>query len=322
MKKIRLSIIIPFIKTNLYLKKNLQYFEKIYNQFSDFEIILLPNKIDEYLKGKANIFKYISVIPTKISNPSVKRNVGVQSSRGEFLVFIDDDAYPDKSYLKIIENNIIRNPSILAFGGPSLLPKEQKNEVISVLSDMFFQNPFGGGNNERYLVKKNIKYVKDWPSVNFVIQKKLFIDLGMFNKNYYPGEDTEFCKRLDNSGYKIGYLPDAFVYHFRRDSLMKHLLQIYRYGYYRSKYIFSNKVNLIELKYFAPTFFFTFLICLSIYDLKISTAFILLYFFMILIGYFFVNGLKLSKFLLPLLPFSLLSHFSYALGVFNYFFKK
>ena len=97
MKPIKFSIIIPFKKSSSYL---LECLDKIGKQsYRNFEVILLPDQKEKFPSSK------LRVIPTGQIGPAEKRDVGAEKSTGDILAFIDDDAYPDKDWLK----NMVKN---------------------------------------------------------------------------------------------------------------------------------------------------------------------------------------------------------------------
>ena len=196
----------------------------------------------------------------------------------------------------------------------------------SILSSSFYESFIGGGNTERYKPKKKIKYVDDWPTVNFIIEKELFNELGKFNETVWPGEDTLLCENIKNKNIKINYMPNLKVYHHRRDSFVRHLRQVYNYGKTRGNLI-SNKLISINLKAIIPSIFFLYLISIILnIKLGIINVFlyipIYIYFFLI-----FYESIKISfnkniyvAMLFPII--TLVSHVTYGLAFLIGLFSK
>ena len=69
----------------------------------NFEIIVLP---DDHSKGAGDT----KITATGAVSPGRKRNIGAKNSTGEFLAFIDSDAYPRRDEHKSCGNkeNIIK----------------------------------------------------------------------------------------------------------------------------------------------------------------------------------------------------------------------
>ena len=83
------SIIIPFNEISNYLKENIL---KINQQtYKNFEVLLVSNENKTLLQNEFNKFKFIKFISVDTKSPSYKRNIGSNKSKGNYLVFTDDD---------------------------------------------------------------------------------------------------------------------------------------------------------------------------------------------------------------------------------------
>ncbi len=259
MKKIFFSIIIPTKNiTSSLMLENLPALEK--QTFKNFEVILLPNKTDKkpYLIKK---YPWLKIIPTKrITRPSKKRNLGAKYAKGQIIAFIDDDAYPEKNWLKNAAKFFIEKEAV-AVCGPGILPK--KTNFWEKLFDEILKSFLGSGSyNYRFLPKKEM-FVDDAPSMNFFIKKNIFDSLGGFNGNYWPGEDSKLCEDLVyKKGKKIIYSPKLLVYHHRRNGLCNFLRQHGAYGFHRGAFFAQGDQNSKKLFYFIPTFFVFYLLFL------------------------------------------------------------
>ena len=280
--KPKFSIIIPIKELNKYLEESIPKILEI--DYKNFEIIILPNdkplKKPDYIKNKK-----IKIISTGKVSPAAKRDIGAKKSKGEYLAFLDDDAYPRKDWLNIAEE-IFTSKKVAAIGGPAITPKNDSDSQKA--SGLFFEALFGGGKvSYRYKPAKNSFYVDDFPSVNLIVSKKIFLDIGGFNNKFWPGEDTKFCLELIKKHHKIWYSNKLVVYHHRRKLFKPHLLQIGNYGKHRG--YFSGKLDKTSLKifYFVPTIFllgniFLFLLALfKINFLFIWIIFLIIYFSLI-----------------------------------------
>ena len=100
-----ISIIIPTYKRPIYLKKILNCLISNYLNFKFFEVIIcdsdksLRNKliINEFRKKR--LFK-ISYFNLDRNNHSQKRNLGIKKAKSNFLIFLDDDCFPEKTFVK------------------------------------------------------------------------------------------------------------------------------------------------------------------------------------------------------------------------------
>lgn len=88
------------------------------------------------------------------------------------MVFFDDDSYPANNILSEA-NKIFEDQAIAAIGGPAITP--DSDSFLQKVSGAVFLSKFSGGNPERYLPIGKIKQIDDWPSVNLMIRKKIFM---------------------------------------------------------------------------------------------------------------------------------------------------
>lgn len=283
----KFSIIIPIKEISDYLKESIPVILNL--DYKDYEIIIIPNEkpdeIPAYLKNKR-----IRIIPSGKVSPSIKRDIGAKNSKGEYLAFIDDDAYPEKNWLKVAED-IFKTKEIAAIGGPAITP--ENDSISQKASGLLFETLFGGGGvSYRYKPAKESFYVDDYPSVNLIVSKKAFFDVGGFDNEFWPGEDTKFCLDLIKKGYKIWYSHELIVYHHRRKLFKPHLKQIGNYGKHRGYFAKKFPETSFKLTYFAPAIFLIgnlFLLVLSLFSLfflKLWMILLLTYFILMTIDVF------------------------------------
>jgi GT2 family glycosyltransferase len=253
---IRFSIVIPVKEVNEYLRENISYIRDL--EIVDWELIILPNNphINEW--GEK-----VRIIPTGKVGPAIKRDLGAEIAVGRYLVFFDDDSYPITNTLSVA-NEYFKDLSIAAIGGPAITPPQ--DNIWQRVSGAVFTSRLTGGNPERYISTGKSKFVDDWPSVNFMIRRSIFLEVGGFNSPYWPGEDTYFCWRLTTKyKYKILYAPDMPIFHHRRSGILQHLKQVGAYGIHRGFFAKKYPETSLKIKYFLPTLFFMYMIFTTFY---------------------------------------------------------
>lgn len=279
---VKFSIIIPVKELNDYLDESVPIIFDM--DYGNYEIIILPNdepKINpDYLKDEM-----IRIIETGKVSPAVKRDIGAKEARGEYVAFLDDDAYPQKDWLRVAEE-VFDEKKIAAIGGPNVTPRD--SSFFQRVSGLFFESTFGSGpTNHRDVPAKKSFYVEDFPSVNLIVNRKIFLEVGGFDSEFWPGEDTKFCLDLIKKGHKIWYCNKLIVYHHRRKNLRAHLKQIGNYGKHRGYFAGKFEKNSFRVGYFAPVVFLFGNIglgVLSFWDkrfLLIWSSLLLFYFFLL-----------------------------------------
>ena len=254
-KNPKVTIVIPVIAVNNYVKESVPKMLEL--DWPDFEIIIYTDKPD-----KKHKWPKTRIIPTYNSRPTVKRNRALKDAKGELIAFLDDDAYPKPDWIRKIIH-CFDDKKVAAAGGPAITPDD--DGVLQKVSGAIFESFVGGGMaRNRYLSIGKKSLIDDWPTVNLVIRKDVFKDIGGFQGDYWPGEDTKLCLDVIDAGYKIMYDPEGVVYHHRRSDLYKHLKQIGNYALHRGHFAKIYPKTSRKLFYFAPTFFDLYLISLVV----------------------------------------------------------
>lgn len=273
------SIIIPVQKINDYIHETCGKLTDLKNK--NFEILIFPDSAgsdDSELEKKLQA----KIIPSGKVSPAIKRDLALKHAAGEYLAFIDDDAYPNDEWLDIAEKHL-RNAGVAAVGGPQLTP--ENDSFWQKVSGAMFLSPLSGSAIIRFWPGKTIRTVDDWPTVNFIIKKTDFAAIGGFGSQYWPGEDTKLCldivKKLKK---KILYVPELVVFHHRRAGINRHLRQVGNYGLHRGFFAKKFPETSRKFMYFIPSFFVGFLV-LGILG-SLYSAFVLKLFLLGLAVYF------------------------------------
>ncbi len=165
-----------------------------------------------------------------VDNPGIRvvsaRNIGFEAARGELVAFSDADCVMDRSWLKNC-NKYFDDEGVGGIGGPNLVPQSESafGKAAGLLFDYAFS--FGGGAPTRVYDRviesrahgSNAIYRTD------VLRRVMPVDEDMFE-----GEDVVMNERIRRLGYRLLYVPDVVVYHYRRATPRKWWSQMYRYG--------------------------------------------------------------------------------------------
>jgi glycosyltransferase involved in cell wall biosynthesis len=196
------SIIIPYKTKDSFVERCLKCIS--YQTYKDYEVIEVPDLIcDGY--------------------PSEKRNWAIKRAKGDYLAFIDSDAYPPEDWL---DNALmILRLGYIGVCGPGVLPYDAS--LLEQATDLVYKClPFS-----YRVTPKAHRIVTDFPTFNLVVKKT---DLQF--QPYLTGEDTLYCKELSERG-KILYTPILTVYHYRRPLFRPYWKQISIYGFHRGHLI-------------------------------------------------------------------------------------
>ncbi len=245
MDKPKVSIVIPAKSFNKNLKECLKHCLDL--DYPDFEIIVLPDSSFNAPHPK------VKVIPTGLARPAEKRDIALSYCKGEVLAFIDDDAYPANDWLR----NAIKyfqDSKVAAVGGPAVTP--ETDGLMQKASGLVYSSSLCSGNLAFRYVPKKQREVDDYPSCNLIVRKSILEEIGGFDTNFWPGEDTKLCLQITNDlRQKIIYAPDVLVYHHRRPLFAPHLKQVWRYALHRGYFAKKFPQTSLRVTYFIPTLF-------------------------------------------------------------------
>jgi cellulose synthase/poly-beta-1,6-N-acetylglucosamine synthase-like glycosyltransferase len=301
----KISIIIPCKEIDSLTEKCLEDCLKL--DYDNFEILVLPdapNGTEKRFKDKK-----IKIINTGKVKPAFKRNLGMEKAKGVFFGFIDSDAYPTQNWLKNAIKHF-QNKKVGIAGGPNLTPPEANfAEHVSgyVLSNFWVSGPAC----VRYKITQN-QFVKELPSCNYISRKELS---PKYKEGLLTAEDSKFCFDVKKKGYEIFYAGDVVVYHHRRETIKKHLKQMFIYGRdiaWLSKEEFSPSMLYFSL---LSLFVFGFFggIALSIFypAIRIIFFYLVVVYLLIMLSTSMRKNLKISTYVFVI---SMITHFAYGFG--------
>lgn len=239
------SVIIPVRTLTPELREAISHLKKL-DPPAD-EILVFPDEpLVEKLPG-------VTFIPTGPLTPPEKRDLSLRHASGEFLAFIDDDAYPIPHWLAQALPHFA-DEAIAAVGGPAITPPAdswQAQVSGAVLTSWLGSGPA----RNRYWPTGSVRVVDDWPSVNLIVRKKTFAAIGGFKTKSWPGDDTALCLEIIRRGQKIIYDPKVLAYHHRATTLFRHLRQVARYGLHRGYFVRAYPETSRRPSYFLSSVF-------------------------------------------------------------------
>ncbi len=160
------------------------------------------------------------VISTENRGLSSARNTGMEAARGELIVYLDDDAWPDQNWLRYLAETF-RDPLHAAVGGPNLAPPD-----TGEIADCVDNAP--GGPVHVLLDDRCAEHV---PGCNMAFRRARLQELGGFDPQYRAaGDDVDVCWRVLERGWTIGFHPAAQVWHHRRKTIGAYWRQQRGYG--------------------------------------------------------------------------------------------
>ena len=260
MKSPFISVIIPVKEHSYYLLyEGLPSFDA--QTYKHFEVLVMVNEHAQYDLTLLKQYRWLRIIPTgTITRPAQKRDIGAQKAKGDYLAFIDDDAYPHKGWLALAAA-IIKKGNYASVCGPGVLAPH--SSFWENVFDSILTSAVGSGQYTYRFIPQKERFVDDYPSMNFFVSKKLFEAVGGFNNDYWPGEDSKLCNDIVYTQKEnIYYSPRVVVYHHRRNNVLHYLRQHGSYGYHRGAFAAVGDRNSLRISYAIPSLFLVYCVAL------------------------------------------------------------
>ena len=189
--------------------------------YSDYEIILVDDGSTDTTARIASLYPEVRYFRhPKNLGLSIARNTGIAAATGEIVAFTDDDCRADEDWLYYLVGALLKS-EFVGVGGPNLLPPEDSSVAAAVMVSP-------GGPAHVMLSDRHAEHI---PGCNMAFYRRALEEIGGFDPIFTrAGDDVDICWRLQQAGYKIGFSPSGFVWHYRRSTLGAYLRQQKGYG--------------------------------------------------------------------------------------------
>lgn len=226
--EIYFSFIIPVYNRPQEIDELLQSFQSL-DYYKAYEIVIVEDGSEQTSEAVIDSYKSqlnISYFKKENTGPGDSRNYGMQRAKGNYYIILDSDVILPSYYLKNIETSL-NNNYLDCFGGADRAHDSFSNIQKAIDFSMTSLITTGGirGNN-------NVKQSYEPRSFNMGISEAAFKKSGGFG-NIHPGEDPDLSIRLKKLGFKLGFIPQAYLYHKRRIDFSKFYQQVRKFGLVR-----------------------------------------------------------------------------------------
>jgi cellulose synthase/poly-beta-1,6-N-acetylglucosamine synthase-like glycosyltransferase len=159
-----------------------------------------------------------------------KRDAGFSAGRGDIVAFVDDDVEMAEEWPEQLVS-VFKDEQVGLASGPGLVPDGLN--TVGRLAGLALASKGAGFVSRRYLGYGEGAYDAKWDEVigcNHAYRRAAFEDIGGYPPEIYPGDDLWAAWRTTQAGWKIKYVPGAWVWHWPRQSLKGFWIQMMRYG--------------------------------------------------------------------------------------------
>jgi GT2 family glycosyltransferase len=221
-----ISVVIPTCNRNDLLSKCLDLLAPKNQTIGDhYEIVVTDDSRDSIAKDLiGESYPWVKWIAGPQKGPAANRNNGAKNTKGEWVVFIDDDCLPDKGVLNTYKNAIVEYKGSLAFEG-SIIPDDW-----SLMKKDMSECPINTDGNCFW-------------SANICVEKQLFTEIGGFDESFILAaqEDQDLFVRLRKHTSVIFLAKCVVIHPVRFVSLRKKLGLVKKST--ENWYLFAKKEN-------------------------------------------------------------------------------
>ncbi len=189
-------------------------------RYPNYEVIVVDDGSRDRTAEIAMEFPEFRLIRQPNKGLSVARNVGLYAARGEIIAYTDSDCVVDPDWLTLMVRAMVVG-GFDGCGGPNYAPHEEGRIEGCVAA--------APGAPCHVLVADD--RAEHLAGCNMVFTKAALVAVGGFDAQFTSaGDDVDICWRILDAGFKLGYSPAAFVWHFRRNTVKAYYGQQRGYG--------------------------------------------------------------------------------------------
>jgi GT2 family glycosyltransferase len=204
----RISLVLPTLDRPDALYNLLRHLE--HQSVQPFEIVIIDQsdsadaRISAYAESQPHV-RYHRIPVKGLPNA---RNIGIERSRGDVVLFLDDDSIPDPDLVKFHAENY-RDPEVAGVGGRVRGGYDRAGAGVGSFRRSDGKVTRNFGSDTRCVVDH-------LPGGNMSFRREVFDRVGGFDRAYGGsaiGEETDFCLRARRAGFQLVFEPRASVEH-------------------------------------------------------------------------------------------------------------
>ena len=221
-------------------------------RYSNFDVIIVDSGSRDgsrkFLKEEYGFNSRVSLIfPDKNDGLGTAQNLAAKASRGEFLAFLDNDAFVTPDWL----SNIIRemhSDKCIGVAQSKLLREDCPDLVdgvgafISPAGLLVERDGLSRGNHRGQW--NRVEEIFSAKGASMTVRKSVFCKAGGFDPDFFMyNEEPDLCWRVWDLGYKVMFIPTSIVFHKAGGSITART-SVRRYFHGTKNYIIMISKNM------------------------------------------------------------------------------
>jgi len=214
-----ISIIIPTLNSEKTVGMCLERITKLDYPQDKLEILVIDGGSGDNTLNIAREFSVRIVVESK-KGRGAAYNRGLKGAKGEYIAFVDSDAFVSQNWLKVAVEVLNRNPLIAVLHFKNKAPQDVN----------YFQKCV------------DTLQTKSWGQANGAVYRKTLVEkVGGFEESLLYLQEDELRVRLINAGYKAEVMDEPVVYHLPREDIWSYFMQSIESGIGLAKLCFITR---------------------------------------------------------------------------------
>jgi lipopolysaccharide/colanic/teichoic acid biosynthesis glycosyltransferase/glycosyltransferase involved in cell wall biosynthesis len=227
-----ISVIIPAHNATATITECLEALARQTMPRDQYEVIVVDDgSVDETAVLAANCGATVIRHEQK-RGAAAARNSGIQAARGEIVCFTDADCQPDRDWLAQISRPLCQQPEVTGSKG---IYGSRQGQLVARFVQIEYE--------DKYDLLHGQEYIDFIDTYSAAYRRDVLLANNGFDENVSYVEDQELSFRLAARGYKMVFQPQARVYHYHSDTLLKYGRKKFQIGYWKAQIIrrFPNR---------------------------------------------------------------------------------
>ncbi len=242
-KKIKLSIIIVNFNTQIFLDKCLKSISESNLFHDDFEVMVVDNASKEECKLKDHNLQIKLIKNKEKERFATVNNQGIKIAKGEYILLLNPDTVIPSDTISFMINFMDSNPKVGIATCKVLLESGELDDAshrgmptpwnafcqFFGLAKLFPFSKFLNGYHLGYCQLDKTHEIDACAGAFMLVRKIAGEKINWLDENYFwYGEDLDFCFRVKQAGWKIMFVPEVQITHYKGVSggIKKHSQQL------------------------------------------------------------------------------------------------
>ena len=168
-------------------------------------------------------------------HPARQRNAVLSQTRGEIVVFLDNDCSVGAGYWNELAT-VMARPGVEIVGGPAIL-RPRATAWEEIFNALLTHTLIVGTISARYAARGEFRPATQTDLIlcNLAVRRTIFEKIGHLSTDLYPNEENEWLDRARVAGIVAYYDPNLQVFRPQRTTPGQMALTLLRYGMGRTK---------------------------------------------------------------------------------------